>query len=225
MLADVAAVGTGDALGFDYARIPLLFLERRGIGPLLVGWDTNILIDWAQYGKQLMLGEDAHLGGVGSAYEEELIALGAFMQFWLTRDIRIRVFAIQKSDSRTPLTRIRTELRLKQLDDITAALEHVSWEVEDDPDTAGSVAAQENWIEDSMDRKVVDAAVRGGCHLLMSRDRKLLSYGPAAKAHGIVLAPPSEVLDQLVIAGELPLGINVVDDNHKWSHLWAATNG
>ena len=36
--------------GFFYENCPEIFLGRVGYGPLRVAWDTNVLIDYAEFG-------------------------------------------------------------------------------------------------------------------------------------------------------------------------------
>jgi hypothetical protein len=36
--------------GFFYENCPELFLGRAGYGPLRIAWDTNVLIDYAEFG-------------------------------------------------------------------------------------------------------------------------------------------------------------------------------
>lgn len=210
--------------GFDYKRLPGLFLGEPGGGPLFIGWDTNILIDWADYGQELLFHGDGRVVASDPAHEEELVALGAFMQFWLTRDIRIRVFPVQGSDSRKTLSIARDSVRRVQLAQITAALEHVDGVEVPDAEEVDSASFPSSEIGKGTDGMIVDAAIRAGCHVLMTRDKQLLGYSPQARQVGLVLARPSEVLDELVSAGELPLSTDVVDDNHKWNHLLAASS-
>ena len=42
---------------FVYDHAPGLFLARRGEGPLEVVWDTNVLVDYLQYGAAMWEGK------------------------------------------------------------------------------------------------------------------------------------------------------------------------
>ena len=46
--------------GFFYENCPEVFLGRAGYGPLRVAWDTNIIIDYAEFGD-LMWEEESEL--------------------------------------------------------------------------------------------------------------------------------------------------------------------
>ena len=72
---------------FEYERAPYLFLGRRGRGPLHIAWDTNLLIDYFQYGRALWNREI----DIGAPYSDELEALQLVMSLWVIRDIRFRV--------------------------------------------------------------------------------------------------------------------------------------
>jgi hypothetical protein len=89
--------------GFFYEKCPEVFLGRSGYGPLRVAWDTNILIDYAEFGE--LMWEDAEFDPPvsESRYREELVALDALVQIWMWRDIRVRVPERQIYDAKREL--------------------------------------------------------------------------------------------------------------------------
>lgn len=76
--------------GFLYKNCPELFLGRAGYGPLRVAWDTNVLIDYAEFGD--LMWEDDNFGPPISEpyYREELVALDTLIHLWMMRNIRVR---------------------------------------------------------------------------------------------------------------------------------------
>jgi hypothetical protein len=70
------------AAGFDYARCSRIFGHRVGRGPLVIAWDTNILIDYQEHGDALW-NEDVP-PEVDIKYHDELEALQTLVVglFW-----------------------------------------------------------------------------------------------------------------------------------------------
>jgi len=110
---------------FDYGHSPGIFLGRFGFGPLRVGWDTDVLIDWRDYGERLLA--DMNLPrDLEVRHREELEALGTIMgSTWTTRDIRIYPLRRQLRDLGRSRARRQPELareRARQLDEIASAM-------------------------------------------------------------------------------------------------------
>lgn len=72
---------------FLYEDGPSLFLGRGGRGPLQVTWDTNLLIDYFEYGTQLW-GSESLPRAVPTEQGEELEGLQVLVSLWVLRDIR-----------------------------------------------------------------------------------------------------------------------------------------
>jgi hypothetical protein len=102
--------------GFFYENCPKVFLGRIGYGPLRMAWDTNILIDYAQFGD-LMWEEDHEFNPPTSEprYRGELVALNTIIQLWMMRDIRVRAPERQIEDAQRELDAAQWELRARQL--------------------------------------------------------------------------------------------------------------
>lgn len=62
---------------FDYTRIPAVFGDRTGSGPMNVAWDTNVLIDYAKHGRAMAEGQFECPPGMREKYCDELEAIGS----------------------------------------------------------------------------------------------------------------------------------------------------
>ena len=83
-------------------------------------------------------------------------------------------------------------------------------------------------MKPSADRTLVEEAVMRGCHVFLTRDRKILQRRANLALMGIMAMRPTDLLDALSDSGETeqPLGADgMICDNHKWMHLKAATRG
>ena len=83
-------------------------------------------------------------------------------------------------------------------------------------------------MKPSADRTLMEEAVVRGCHLFLTRDKKILQRRADLALVGIMAMRPTDLLDALSDSGETeqPLGADgMICDNHKWMHLKAATRG
>jgi hypothetical protein len=74
--------------------------------------------------------------------------------------------------------------------------------------------------------RFLEKAVVRGCHVFLTRDRKILQRRADLALVGIVPMRPTHLLDALSDSRETeqPLGADgMMCDNHKWMHLKAAT--
>lgn len=97
--------------GFQYDACPQVFLNRRGIGPLIVSPDTCVLIDLLNGGEAI----DGLAFGFGSEgplefgplldgdWTSRRDAIDDLMRLWFWRDIRFFVSDIYVNDSKKPL--------------------------------------------------------------------------------------------------------------------------
>ena len=77
----------------------------------------------------------------------------------------------------------------------------------------------------SADRTLVEEAIVRSCHVFLTRDKKILRYGPGLASLGLCAMRPTQLLDALAESGEVerPGGADgTVCDNHKWTHLRSA---
>lgn len=222
-LAPPAAIEGGS---FEYARSPGVFLGRDGFGPLKIAWDTCLLLDWAQYSEPIING-DLHTEQLEDRYAAELEALGGLMMtVWMTRDMRIYVFARQLGDAKRRLPAVRRSRRADHVHEVVQALQCLM--LAGPPPSGDSVARLSASIPgmcESVDRDLVAEAVLSGCHVFLSRDRKhVLRHRGDLRAFGIVAVSPTELIDELAFSGELGAVFGadgLVCDSHKWGHLWS----
>jgi hypothetical protein len=106
--------------GFDYADSPYLFGTRRGYGPLHIVWDTNLLIDYFQYGNALW-----EFGEVPARANDELEAFQILTPLWVVRDIRFHVLPRVIVDATKQLSPERRAQRVNAIERFAAALQLV----------------------------------------------------------------------------------------------------
>lgn len=184
-------------VGFCHAVMPAL-LPAGYHGPLVVALDSNLLIDLQQYGHELLVDE---ISVIEEKYAEELESLGTLLNLWMLRDIRFVVTPRARSDAR------RSAPGFEALIDGLAeslAFQFGDWTVAAPSSGPRLVpVGEELGLPDSADRDLVLEAQSAGAHVFLTRDRRVLRNtsltGPALR----VLAP-SEVADELVIAGVSP---------------------
>ena len=211
--------------GFLYKDSPNIFMGRTGYGPLRMAWDTNILIDYAEFGHRMW--EDAVFDlKIGERrYEDELIALNEIMSLWTIRDIRIRmperqiIDAGRRDDEQTWL------LRERQIREFSTALSCISLDVEIDNTSSSFDTLPETASNDDWDQSLVCEAIETGCHVFLTRDYRLRRKLRGVEQQGIAIRSPANLLDDLAASGELSFsraGAYVIPDTHKWTHIMGA---
>ncbi len=86
---------------FAYRLAPHLFSGRAGEGPLKVMWDTNILIDYLQFGEEIW--EDEAIEVDDEEYAGDLDALRVIIQLWQRRDLQFTISELSVDDARGQL--------------------------------------------------------------------------------------------------------------------------
>ena len=109
---------------FVYELGPQLFSGRHGSGPLRVALDTNLLIDYFQYGRVIWAGDSMPELADGS-YGEELEAFQIILALWVLRDIRFHVLRGSLSDARRLLSSERERERRRAFRSFRDAVELV----------------------------------------------------------------------------------------------------
>lgn len=209
-------------VGFWRERTPRVFGGRTGVGPLVVVPDTNILIEIR---KQLSELEGALIiHPHWNAHDDPVGALREVVQLWWFRDLRFAVSPQHLADSRRkPLTGDRKRAREDAVRELEidflerGGLEAVISEelsVEDQlcalhavpsPHVRmGSPATRAwGWPKDDLDRRLVEAAYSGGCHVFLTADKGILRCHPSLFPRGLAVMSPSQLLDALDDSGEL----------------------
>ena len=213
--------------GFFYENCPEIFLGRIGYGPLRIAWDTNILIDYADFGD-LMWEEDREFDPPISEarYRDELVALDTIMQLWMMRDIRIRVPHRQIFDAQRELDEAEWELRERQVHHFLAALRCINLDTQILDNVQPFDALPEGSTSDEWDESLVLEAIETGCHAFLTRDSRLCRrLDRMARQSCLVIISPTNFRRALAAVGELGFGGDgyVMPDNHKWLHFMKAT--
>lgn len=228
---------------FNYVAAPCLFSGRTGVGPLVVVWDTNVLIDYFHHGAGLWAGEPLPRS-VPAEYGEELEALQLIVALWVLRDIRFVILASAMQDARGQLSATRVADRLHAFRAFTAALSLVpsDYPTQSDGDRrdAGgtrrrTAAVDEVGLRQALaalpagsDRALVEEAARSDAHVFLTRDKGVLRSRRDMQAVGLLLASPGDLLEQLAASGSLHCMIEpqygpwMTPDLRRAEHLFRA---
>jgi hypothetical protein len=184
-----------------------LFLGRRGRGPLVVVWDTGLLIDYLEFGRPLWQGESLPTSVAGT-YGEELEALQVIMALWVMRDIRFQILQRTLDDAKRVLADRHKHERVRALVEFTRAL--TLMESEDEGGRLPPLLLPTARVEELLlhvpaggDRDLVRAAVVAGAHVFLTRDRGVLRSAERLRSAGLVVTSPGELLGLLAAAGAL----------------------
>lgn len=192
---------------FRYEDGPDLFLSRRGVGPLHVVWDTNLLIDYFQHGRALW--DLVSMSDVAEAYGDELEALQLIFGLWILRDIRFHVLPRVLSDAKRRLPSERLIERQRALEQFSSALGLVeSGDPElDTPSRAGLLILPRDELDNALkqipmsDQALVRDAARFGAHVFLTRDKGVLACRRYLRPFGLLLSSPGDLLTELVGCG------------------------
>jgi hypothetical protein len=194
---------------FVYASATAIFGRRRGRGPLFIAWDTNLLLDYFNFGSSLWQGRDLpdHLE---EEYTGELEGLQFLVALWVLRDIRFIILPATITDAKTKLTQKRRASRLNAFREFTSALQLVS----DDPPEVnlpsrdGLPVLPEKMLERAVseippgfDRALVSSATRMGLHVFLTRDKGILRHRDTLRPFGLFLASPLDIFEELLACG------------------------
>ena len=194
--------------GFFYENCSEIFLDRYGYGPLRMAWDTNILSDYAEFGDLIWAAEgddEFNLPVTESRYRDELVALSDIMWLWTIRDIRVRVPDRQIHDARRGLDEAAWEVRERQLHHFLAALRCIELDKDIIENVPPFDPLPEGSSNDEWDESLVLEAIENGCHIFLTRDGRLRRrLQQRAREAFMVIVPPTELLQILAAADELP---------------------
>jgi len=214
---------------FVFEQSPRLFLGRRGRGPLRIAWDTNLLIDYFQYGRALWDG-GALPDTVSDEYGEELEGLQLIVALWVMRDIRFYVPLSALQDGKKGLSVTQAADRRRAFEEFASALTLVEAPGEKRepvplilPERVLMAALQQ--LPTGQDRELVDEALRSGIHVFMTRDRGLLKSQGVLRSLGLLIASPLDVVEELAACGALHCLLDprfaywAVPDLQRMTHL------
>ncbi|KAA2261685.1 hypothetical protein F0L68_15660 [Solihabitans fulvus] len=194
---------------FVYSDAPDLFLERRGRGPLFVAWDTNLLLDYFQFGSSLWRG-DLSTDSIDEKYCAELEGLQLLLTLWVMRDIRFVILPQTISDAKKKLSAERKGNRITAFEEFVSALRLVGSGVPEDdaPTNDGLLSLPEKELQRVLmgvpagyDRLLVEAAVRCGVYVFLNRDAKVLRNRDAFRPFGLLIGSPLDLLEELLGSG------------------------
>jgi len=190
---------------FFYEDGPELFLRRRGRGALHVTWDTNLLIDYFQFGGALWRG-DSLADLIPNEHGLELEALQLIVSLWVLRDIRFHISPQVIVDSkRGNLSGLRSKQRERAWQEFCLAIALVG----DDDDFRGeTLILPASELERALkvvpagnDRNLVGDAVRNRMHVFLTRDAHVLRAAEALRPFGLRIESPQELLEVLAASG------------------------
>lgn len=194
MLHEVTADG---GLGFCHAAVPEL-LPVGYHGPLVVAFDSNVLIDLQEHGGNLVNGEDPT---VDEGYEEQLLALGTILDIWMLRDVRFIVTPRSRTDAKR-LSKRFLATRGPAIDALAESLafQFGDWSVAAPSDRNVVPVGSVTGIPDGADVDLLLEAQSVGAHVFLTRDEQVLT---SAVLTGPVLRimRPTDVADELVLSG------------------------
>lgn len=194
---------------FDYDTGPDLFLGRHGSGPLDVVWDTNVLIDYFEYGETLWNG-DALPDTIAGEHGEQLEALQVVVSPWTVRDIRFHLLPRILEDAKRALSERNRANRVRALDDFANALTLATfYDDEGEPEDVVSyrpidaLAELLEALPSGADRLLVEDAVRLDAHVFLTQDKAVLRQRDLAARGGLLIASPQDLLEDLAACGAL----------------------
>ncbi len=198
---------------FAYSDGPDLFCGRRGVGPLLVALDTNLLIDYFTHGRAIWELSDFP-AEIDPKFAAELDALRVILALWVARDVRLSVLPRTLSDSKKKtLAFDRVQQRRRAFDSFVLATTLVANCDEGVPEDVGNDSllrlpdhlAREalSAIPAGNDRVLVKEALAAGVHVFLTRDDDVLACRDLLRRHGLLLASPSDLIEDLAAAGAL----------------------
>lgn len=192
-----------------------------------VALDTNILIDYAQFGH-LIWDEDYEFAPpiTEGRYLEELHALNTLVLLSEARDIRFRAPQRQIHDARRALDEEQWEIRARQLHHLLAALTCIQLDKEVLENVRPFDVLPDGSTNSDWDASLVQEAIATGCHVFLTRDDGLRNrLFQCARDEFLVILSPAELQYALAGAGDLGWGGEgyIFPDNHKILHLIRAT--
>ena len=217
------------APAFQYETMPSIFLGRSGSGPLVIAWDTNVLIDYFSHGLAMLNGL-ALPESIEQQQAEELEGLNILVQQSVYQDIRFIVLPETLYDSkRHQISEERFLRRLRAWRDFTKAAY-----LEDGFPIVDSVNSKmDNFDHEEEllsvpvgnDRDLIRSALEYNVHIFLTRDQGILQASESLKPCGLLICSPLDLVVDLAAEGRLisadapEMAAWVVPDLQRVSHL------
>ena len=210
LLGTVAPGRRAQVIGPDFAydTSPALFAGRTGRGPLRIALDTNLLIDYFEYGRTMWSGEslaELHPG----EYGEHLEALQLILAVCVLRDVELIMLKESLHDTRGERVASHRDQRNRNgWAEFYRALTHSPYHHEDDSAARSKLPS---WMIDRVietvpkggDQRLVRAALQDGAHVYLTRDKGVLRASSRLGAFGLSVMPPGDLLEALSMYGAL----------------------
>lgn len=192
------SISDAGGLGFCSSELPSL-LPPGYHGPLVVALDSNILIDFQQYGDALL---NDKFPDVDEGYKADLYSLSEILNLWLMRDIRFIVTPRSFTDAKKATIRF---LRSRG-PTIEALAESLSFQFGDWNEPAPSnkrapkAKGNETGLPDGADRDLIIEAQTVGAHVFLTRDQIVLNQ---ARLTGpkMAVSSPQDITGKFTQAG------------------------
>lgn len=202
-------------IGFCYQIDPWLFKDRSAThGPLVVAWDSNLVIYFQEHGREIIDGEEIQT--VDDGLSEELNALGMLINWWFMRDIRFVVLPSLFDDEKRPAAADRRSRRHASLVAIAEALtfQTEGWGRPDIVDLIEEkICALDAFSNDPLgtllapfpagagDRRVMREAILSGADVLLTCDRRFIKRGSRLAGGTTKVLAPTDLMDRLLELG------------------------
>lgn len=204
-------------IGFCYESDPWLFSHAESAhGPLIVVWDSNIVIYFRDFGRQLVDGDEIH--GVDDGLAAELDALGMLVNWWFMRDIRFVVPPALDRDEKRP---VQKDIRSRRVESIRAVSQALTFQLDEwgnpdntddqlyaevealdaqgsDPFDSLSVAFPD---ERSGDTRIMREAMLFGADVVLTCDRRFIKRGARLGERLTKVMAPTELVERLLHVG------------------------
>ncbi|GAA1044458.1 hypothetical protein [Streptomyces murinus] len=201
---------------FTYGDIPGIRLGRSGRGPMRIAWDTNVLLDYLEYGFHMWDGREWPVKE--GKYLEDLEALNALLNAYIFLDLRFFLFDRVLVDAKKSLTVERRQQRELAIDCFAEALFFADYGIPEhnsDPDLMqpGTVdmsyrhhrhSEQLSLLPGGHDRMLVMEALDRDIHVFMTRDQGILKNAERFKPLRLLLVSPSGLCD-LIDEAQIPV--------------------
>ncbi len=197
-----------NVVGFCYDLDRSLFINASlDHGPLLVGLDTNVLIDLAEHGEAAF--DKSELPeSVREPHVSELASLAALIELWLVRDIRFIPLNRSLTDTGRGISADRMARRVATMQSLSESLAHLSgeWALDDLAPMDEAHVQLARYIDPALipgvaDRELVQESCRLGLDVFLTRDVRVV------KASGLPQGWPTIESPKSLVARLTALGV------------------
>lgn len=211
--------------GFWFRRMLAVFGDRRGVGPLIICPDTNILIHLYENLDSVDVGVGLIAGPlIEDKWPTTVDAIRDLLGVWWWRDLRFWVDpALHMRDARKPIRPDRRRAREIAVDELSQdfferggfdcilpegiraadPVCQVHLDTAPAPPETPTPPDEPRWPTGELDRQLARGALSAGCHVFLTEDTDVLKCHPTLLARGMAVLRPADLLSALDAAGEL----------------------